>query len=1553
MIRSRQTYRPLNMMPIGAGIFLVALCVFSIDGFALPEDQNTVAGSVSVEQTDENTLRIDQHSSHAISEWSSFNIDAHESVNIFQPSQSSILLNRILSEDPTQILGNLNANGQVWLMDGAGVMFGEDATINVGGLLVTTADIENEQFMQGNYRFDQAGAVDAAIINEGRITTDHGPVGFFASNVSNRGTIHAKLSSVNLGATETFAIDFYGDGLMQVSLDPLETDQDVRSAEYKAQNSGEIEALAGTVEMSVAQGNAVVERMIEQTGAISVDSVGYDAAGNVVLGGGSTATTKVSGTISANSYGDDQSGGMIEVQGKVIEIASTAKLSADGSGVAASSTEAAPETRGENGGGTIRIGGEYKGGGDMPTAERTLVDFGAEISANAIGSGDGGEVIVWADEVTHFGGHIDVRGGDDGGHGGFVEVSGKEYLDFQGSTNRSAVNGNAGTLLLDPRNITISAGGNSGFPALTSPFDPNADNAVLNVTTLETELGVGDVIVTTGVNGVQAGNIQVSAAITGPANGSSLSLLAANDITISQDIDMSAGTGGLTITADSDGSGAGTFNLNGGSDLTTNNAQIIITADDMILNGTIDSGTAATSLLKSDGDTIGIASGAGSMGLSAAELDTITAGSLVIGGANAGNITIDDLDGANDLDKITGDVTFTAGAAGSNVTFNGTNSNFSNGLNVNATDGITISNDLVTNGTTSLDADSDDDGAGDTTIGIGDSINTTGNALTITQHDMTLLGTINSGVASTTLLVSNGGTMELGGLGGDFSLLDLTIDSITAGSLTFGDATAGAITIAADVSPANATALHLHTGSTITGTAGGIIEDSLALTAGGLVDFTDASTDVDNLAVSAAGQTVNFTDTDDINITTVSGVTGVTATTFDLTAGTTIDDAQAITATNLALTAGGTILLNVGTTDVDNLAISAAGQTVSFTDADDVDIDMVGGVTGVTATTFNLNTGGAVTDNVASTVAGTTTIAAGAGNNVTLDAATNDFATVAITSGNDVTLVDQNALILGASTISGTLAADAVANLTINGNVTTNGATTLDADSDDDGTGDFLVNGGFTVDTSNNALSVIADDVTLTGNLDSGAATTTFLVSNGGTIDIGAGGGGNLNLTQAEIDNATAAGITIGNAAAGAITVSSDITPANTSILHLHTGSTITGTAGGIIEDSLALTAGGLVDFTDASTDVDNLAVSAAGQTVNFTDTDDITIGTVSGVVDATATTLNLIATSGGAINGDVTVDNLTVDTSSAVLTGTIMGGVGQAAADMITIGGVEGAGPYTLNGFCFGSNCPAPTPDPDDTAVDTVIETDQETESVLDTLTDDASSSDDLGYFEESGSFDSGGDEGGGASSFASTADDSGGGSSSNQGLKINGQYVNLDSSNPCPGVKLKAGDTVEAGKGGGCLSTSEGSKLKMDSGTQVNVYKVFYSPDGKESTFFDIPDGSAMFISKPGEHKDEIRTSVPGVTIKVTGTCYIVDHDKVNNQTTMVLFGGGMELYIKGQLLKMKSPIEMVTFGANTNEKIEPVSITMDTVRKRFGESVIPSPDELRACGLRNEDL
>jgi mucin-19 len=313
-----------------------------------------------------------------------------------------------------------------------------------------------------------------------------------------------------------------------------------------------------------------------------------------------------------------------------------------------------------------------------------------------------------------------------------------------------------------------------------------------------------------------------------------------------------------------------------------------------------------------------------------------------------------------------------------------------------------------------------------------------------------------------------------------------------------------------------------------------------------------------------------------------------------------------IIVTNLALTAGDTI--NIGSSTISKLAVSNSGQAVTFTDIGGIDLGSVDGVTGITATTFNLTTSGAITNSVASTISGVTTLVAGAGNDITLDNASNAFGTVLVTSGKDVVLVDTDAITLGASTISGTLDVTAGGILTIGGAVgATGGATTLTA----------------------NAMAIGAA-------LDGTGQIVTLKPADSSTaINLGTGTGA-LDLTNTEIDYITATTLRIGadDASTGAITVSSDITPANTATLHLRTPSTITGTDGGIIETNLALTAGDLVNFTSGNTAVTKLAVSNSGQAVTFTDIGGIDLGSVDGVIGITATTFNL--TTSGAITNSV-----------------------------------------------------------------------------------------------------------------------------------------------------------------------------------------------------------------------------------------------------------------------------------------------------------------------------
>lgn len=114
---------------------------------------------------------------------------------------------------------------------------------------------------------------------------------------------------------------------------------------------------------------------------------------------------------------------------------------------------------GQVGGGTVLIGGDYRGLGSVPNAQFTTVDALTSIRADALTSGNGGKVVLWADNITRFSGAITAKGGSISGDGGFVEVSGKESLAHTGTADLSAVNGSTGTLLLDPANITIVASG--------------------------------------------------------------------------------------------------------------------------------------------------------------------------------------------------------------------------------------------------------------------------------------------------------------------------------------------------------------------------------------------------------------------------------------------------------------------------------------------------------------------------------------------------------------------------------------------------------------------------------------------------------------------------------------------------------------------------------------------------------------------------------------------------------------------------------------------------------------------------------------------------------------------------------------------------------------------------------------------------------------------------------------------------------------------------------------------------------------------------------------
>ena len=185
---------------------------------ALPQGGQVAAGNATITSPGTATT-IAQGSDRAVIDWDAFDIGAGEAVTFRQPSASSVTLNRIHDQRPSEIFGSLTANGQVILSNPNGILFGPSSRIDVAGLVATTANIGADAFMRdAAWAFSNPGKAGASIINEGTITARNaGLVALVAPLVVNEGFIGARLGRIQLAAADTFTLDLYGDGLLSLS----------------------------------------------------------------------------------------------------------------------------------------------------------------------------------------------------------------------------------------------------------------------------------------------------------------------------------------------------------------------------------------------------------------------------------------------------------------------------------------------------------------------------------------------------------------------------------------------------------------------------------------------------------------------------------------------------------------------------------------------------------------------------------------------------------------------------------------------------------------------------------------------------------------------------------------------------------------------------------------------------------------------------------------------------------------------------------------------------------------------------------------------------------------------------------------------------------------------------------------------------------------------------------------------------------------------------------------------------------------------------------------
>ncbi len=638
-LSARPLQRTFALRPISLAACLLGTAPAS---FGLPQGATPTFGQATVVQTAPGQLSIQQSSARAGLDWTRFSIAAGERVNVVQPSRDAVLLNRVLGDDPSLIYGTLHSNGSVWLINPRGIVFGAGSRVDVGSLVASTLSITAQDPASGRLQLARASAAQGEpgeLRSEGLITAPDGTVALVAPRLLHSGRIEAR--RVGLAAAGSVLVDVEGDGLVFFN---------ARSEGLQARLSvlGNVLADGGSAELRAAARASFADTVLNLEGVVQARSLGM-REGRIVIDGGAEGLTRIAGRLDATSVGGggvqghaDGRGGDVLVQGAHVLLDRGTVVDASGAG----------------GGGRVRVGGDFQGANpEVRNALRVGVMPGVRLAANAQEQGDGGTVIVWSDEATRFHGAADVRGGAAGGNGGLVEVSGKAYLDYRGSADRSAPRGRAGTLLLDPTDLTIQA----ATPDLngdTTPGDDLSSTSLLfaaagadsriTAGAVQTQLGLGSVTLQA------SNNISVAAAITS-ASANSLLLQAGNSIAVSAPISVGGGltlsandatspartaSGNVALTAALTAAGTVTISNNGGSGVHQIGANI--SANTLAVTGDL-ALTAATQWTLAGASTLaGSLSGSGSLVKAGAGVLTLNGNSSFSGATsvNGGGLTL-------------------------------------------------------------------------------------------------------------------------------------------------------------------------------------------------------------------------------------------------------------------------------------------------------------------------------------------------------------------------------------------------------------------------------------------------------------------------------------------------------------------------------------------------------------------------------------------------------------------------------------------------------------------------------------------------------------------------------------------------------------------------------------------------------------------------------------------------------------------------------------------------------------------------------------------------
>ncbi len=475
-----------------------------------------------------------------------FGLDAGQVANFLSSPEIQNILGRVTGGDASIINGLIQitgGNSNLFLMNPSGILFGPNASLNVpASFTATTATgigFGNDWFQAvgennwGNlvgtpsqFAFDSSQP--GGIANLGNLALSPGQnLTLLGGTLLNAGTLSSPGGNITVAAVP-------GESRVRIS---------------QANHLLSLEVSPSPTHPLTSQLTPLsLPELLTGSGVSHANQVQVNPDGTVALTG-SHAQVPV-------ESGDAVASGNINVMG---ESGGTVQLLGDRVAVIGANIDAS----GINGGGTVLVGGEYQGQGPVPNASDTFVSRDSIISADALSQGDGGRVIIWADNTTTFLGTIHARAGlearDEPQNGGFVEVSGKKTLIFRGTVDLSAPNGRLGTLLLDPENIIIQDSATGEF------FVPAADDNQLAANIPNVGDPEGAIFQNDGGAAIYTISRGVLENLPGNAN---VILEATNNITIeelgelgTQELRFQTGTGSISFVADADGNGVGDFSM--------------------------------------------------------------------------------------------------------------------------------------------------------------------------------------------------------------------------------------------------------------------------------------------------------------------------------------------------------------------------------------------------------------------------------------------------------------------------------------------------------------------------------------------------------------------------------------------------------------------------------------------------------------------------------------------------------------------------------------------------------------------------------------------------------------------------------------------------------------------------------------------------------------------------------------------------------------------------------------------------------------------------------